>query len=260
MLCVISPAKSLDFTPVDAALKRSEPIFLEDAAQLAKSAGRLSRARLKALMELSDDLAALNYERFKAFDAEPSAEKVKQAALAFSGDTYTGLDYGSLNAEAMDYAQGNLRILSGLYGVLRPMDVIQPYRLEMGRKLKTGRAESLYEYWGERIASAVDSAAKEAGASFILNAASQEYFRATREDALKTPVITPVFLDEKNGAAKTIGFYAKRARGAISRFVLENRIKTVEELAGFDWDGYRFQPGEGDVLRPVFLRAERMAA
>lgn len=260
MLCVISPAKSLDFKPAAPELERGMPDFAEDAVTLARSAGRLSKVRLKALMELSDDLAALNHARFKAFSETPAEEATKQAALAFSGDTYTGLDFASLDRESVAHAQGHLRILSGLYGVLRPLDAIQPYRLEMGRRLKTGRAESLYAYWGTRLAAALDEAAEEAGAGFILNAASQEYFRAAREDVLRTPVITPVFLDEKNGVAKTISFFAKRARGAMTRFVLEQRITKPADLAGFDWEGYQFQSGEGDAQRPVFLRAERLAA
>ncbi|MEO0914850.1 MAG: peroxide stress protein YaaA [Pseudomonadota bacterium] len=260
MLCVISPAKSLDLAPAPPEIPRSAPAFQADAVRLARSAGRLSRARLKALMALSDDLATLNYERFKAFSDAPAEAATKQAALAFAGDTYAGLDFASLDAGSVAYAQGHLRILSGLYGLLRPMDAIQPYRLEMGRRLKTGRAESLYAYWGTRLAEGLDAAAEEAGARFLLNAASQEYFRAAREDALRTPVITPVFLDEKNGVAKTISFFAKRARGAMARFVLEHRIVDAADLAGFGWEGYRFRAEDSAPLRPVFQRSERMAA
>ncbi len=258
MLCVLSPAKSLNFDPANPSVPRTDPAFQADAVKLAKSAGRLSRAKLKALMALSDDLADLNYRRFRAFAAEPTGDSVKQAALAFSGDTYIGLDFQTLSSPDMAYAQDHVRILSGLYGALRPFDAIQPYRLEMGRKLKTGRADSRYAYWDTRLAGALDAAAVEAGAGFILNCASTEYFKAAREDALRTPVITPVFLDEKNGVAKTIGFFAKRARGALTRFVVENRITDPADLAGFDWQGYGFVAADSTPLAPVFFREEML--
>ncbi|QHQ35770.1 peroxide stress protein YaaA [Algicella marina] len=260
MLCVISPAKSLDFSPAAKDLLASEPMFAEDANLLARTAARLSRTRLKALMALSDELAALNHARFQTFSPEPAGNTTKQAALAFAGDTYTGLGFNTLEREAVTYAQDHLRILSGLYGILRPLDAIQPYRLEMGRRLKVGRAESLYDYWGERLAVALDDAAEVAGANFVLNCASQEYFRAARAEKMRTAVVTPVFLDEKNGSAKVISFFAKRARGAMARYVVENRVRDPEALSGFCWEGYAFQKEQSIQLQPVFLRRERIAA
>lgn len=260
MLCVISPAKSLDFASAGPDVPRTVPVFAPDAARLARAAGRLSRARLKTLMELSDDLADLNWRRFKAFKADPARETTRQAGLAFAGDTYIGLDFASLDPASMAHAQENLRILSGLYGILRPFDAIQPYRLEMGRRLKAGRAENLYDYWGTRLAAALDVAAQEAGARAIVNLASAEYFRAARADALKTPVITPVFLDEKAGVARTVGFFAKRARGAMARFVMENQLADPDDLRAFDHNGYRFQGISHDGTTLTFLRAAAAAA
>jgi cytoplasmic iron level regulating protein YaaA (DUF328/UPF0246 family) len=178
----------------------------------------------------------------------------KPAALAFAGDTYQGLEAGSLDADEMAFAQEHLRILSGLYGVLRPLDAIQPYRLEMGSRLKTGRGSSLYDYWGDRIAQALNAQAEALGTDVLINCASQEYFGAVDLNALKPRVITPVFLEEKNGEAKIVSFYAKKARGAMARFIIQHRLTSPEGLRDFDSGGYAYRPDLSDGDRWVFLR------
>ncbi len=251
MLVVISPAKKLDWSAQDVAM--TQPDFGGDAVALASVARELSTAELMKLMGISEKLAALNADRFAAFADEPGADAVRPAALAFAGDTYAGLEAGTLDADALDYAQGHLRILSGLYGLLRPLDAMQAYRLEMGSKLATERGRDLYAWWGARIAEALNAQAAQAGASVIVNCASVEYFSAVSRKALVPEVVTPVFLEEKNGEAKIVSFYAKKARGAMARYIVENRVDTVEGLKAFDTGGYALREVEGDRL--VFVRA-----
>ncbi|MEO1611717.1 MAG: peroxide stress protein YaaA [Pseudomonadota bacterium] len=261
MLTVISPAKKLDWSPVplDSA---TEPELKTEANKLAKVARELSASELRALMSISEPLAKLNAERFRAFMARPKDEVVKPAALAFDGDTYTGLQARAFDEATMGFAQDRLRILSGLYGVLRPMDRMQPYRLEMGSRLATERGRSLYDWWGDKIAKALNKQAKAVGATALLNCASQEYFGAVDRKALRLKVIEPVFLEERDGEAKTISFFAKRARGAMARFAMENRIEDPADLRGFALDGYRFRADGSDETRMIFARAhpEREAA
>lgn len=256
MLVAISPAKRLDFEPEPLKIAASEPAFQADAVSLSITARRLSVAKLQKLMSISPDLAKLNQARFKAFETEPSAELTKPAALAFAGDTYMGLEAGSLDAAEMSYAQDHLRILSGLYGLLRPMDLIQPYRLEMGSRLATRRGKSLYQYWGKRLAEGLTEVAIEVDARALVNCASVEYFGAVDEARLNVPIITPTFLDTKSGEAKVISFFAKKARGAMARFVVQNRVTGGEGLKDFDLGGYKYQPAQSTELNPVFLRAE----
>lgn len=253
MLVVISPAKRLDLRPakgVDASL----PDLQASANDLATYARKLSPARLKRLMGISDTLAKLNADRFKAFEPASSDENSKQAALMFAGDTYAGLEATSLDAEELAWAQDHLRILSGLYGLLRPLDRIQPYRLEMGSRLKTKRGKSLYEYWGSRLSLALNQAAAERGSDVLINCASTEYFSAVDLNALDLRVITPVFLEERDGTAKIVSFFAKKARGAMARFMIQNRISDPETLKQFDTGGYKFNPTASDGDRWVFLR------
>jgi uncharacterized protein len=202
-------------------------------------------------MGISESLARLNADRFRDF----GQMEEKPAALAFAGDTYQGLEAGSLDADEMAFAQDHLRILSGLYGVLRPLDAIQPYRLEMGSRLKTPRGATLYEYWGPRIAEALNAQADTLGTDTLINCASQEYFGAVDLSALKPRVITPVFLEEKNGEAKIVSFYAKKARGAMARFIIQRRLTSPDGIRDFDSGGYAFRPdlSKGDAW--VFLRA-----
>ena len=250
MLVVISPAKKMDMTPVDVA-GTTERAFAEDAAQLAEVARGLDVAALRTLMGISEDLARLNRDRFEAFGEQPR----KPAALAFAGDTYRGLEAATLDEDALRWAQRHLRILSGLYGLLRPLDMIEPYRLEMGSRLATGRGRTLYDWWGDRIARALNETAREAGAKVLVNCASQEYFGAVDAGALALPVVTPVFMEDRQGGPKVVSFYAKQARGAMARFIVENRLTDPEALAEFDAGGYAFSPELSEPGKPVFLRA-----
>lgn len=254
MLAVISPAKRLNWQ-VESPLPVTLPDFQEDARRLATTAKRLPLRDLKALMHLSDDLARLNRDRFAAFALEPNAETDKPAAFAFAGDTYMGLDCASLSEQALGYAQDHLRILSGLYGVLRPLDLIQPYRLEMGSRLKTRRGTTLYAYWGSQISKALNVQADNVGTDILVNCASNEYFGAVDPKTLKPQVVTPVFLEEKNGTAKTVSFFAKKARGAMARYIVETEANRIEDLHGFDFEGYRYDPKNSEPLKPVFRRA-----
>ncbi|MFD2739627.1 peroxide stress protein YaaA [Sulfitobacter aestuarii] len=254
MLVVISPAKRLDWT--ERALETTTPDFQEDAIRLARSARNLTLGKLKALMGLSDDLARLNRERFRAFEAEPGPELTRPAALAFAGDTYQGLEAGSLDAEELAWAQRHLRILSGLYGVLRPLDAIQPYRLEMGSRLKTRRGENLYEYWRDELAQALNDQGEALGTDVLINCASQEYFGAVPLRPLKLRVVTPQFLEDKGDGKgpKIVSFFAKKARGAMARFIIQNRIVEAEAIRDFDSGGYAWQQDLSTPERPAFLR------
>lgn len=257
MLTVISPAKKLDMTALD--LPRTEPALQTDAVSLAKTAKKLTVPELQKLMHISENLARLNADRFKNFSPDPEESQTKQAAFMFAGDTYTGLDVTSFDEDALRYAQDHLRILSGLYGLLRPLDAIQPYRLEMGSRLQTKRGKSLYDYWGTTLSSALNSQAESMNNDLLLNCASQEYFGAVDQKALKLRIITPTFLEDKPDGAKIVSFYAKQARGAMARFVMQNRIDTAEGLHDFDFGGYVYQPDRSKPEAPVFLRADQQA-
>ncbi|WP_424966337.1 peroxide stress protein YaaA [Dinoroseobacter sp. S375] len=253
MLTVISPAKRLDWTvpvPAEATL----PDFQDSAVELAAVARKLKLGELQKLMGLSEDLARLNTERFAAFEADADTDAARPAALAFAGDTYVGLEAGTLSEDEMRYAQDHLRILSGLYGILRPLDLIQAYRLEMGSRLKTERGKNLYDWWGDRIARALNEAATATGSRAIVNCASQEYFGAVDLEALTVPVLTPVFLEDRDGAAKTVSFFAKKARGAMARYVVQNRVTETAGLQDFEIGGYAFDPDRSTAQSPVFVR------
>jgi cytoplasmic iron level regulating protein YaaA (DUF328/UPF0246 family) len=256
MLTVISPAKRLDLDPVTlpGTLTPSEPVFAADAARLARVARRLTVDDLRRLMAISEPLAVLNRDRFRSFSDDPQGDQRHPAALTFAGDTYIGLEARTLSEDALRWAQDRLRILSGLYGLLRPLDAIQPYRLEMGSKLATARAADLYGYWGTRLARALNAQAKTVGTAILVNCASQEYFGAVDKSALKLRVITPVFLEDKAGDPKIVSFFAKQARGAMARFIAENRLTDPASLQDFDLGGYRFQPQRSDGDRWAFLR------
>ncbi len=256
MLALISPAKKLDFSPLDAPLPSSEPIFPKETASLVKVAQKLSLGELQRLMKLSDNLAQLNHQRFKGFTLKGDIENPKQAALAFNGDTYTGLDASSLNQDDLIYAQDHLRILSGLYGLLRPLDLIQPYRLEMGSRLANPQGGDLYDFWGDKLAKSLDQIVTNHPEPAVINLASNEYFKAVKAKALKTRVITPIFKEEKQGVTKVIGLFAKRARGAMARFMIENRLEQPEELKKFTTDGYIYQDVLSDTDNWVFVRKQ----
>ncbi|MEP2892277.1 peroxide stress protein YaaA [Tateyamaria sp.] len=252
MLVVISPAKRLDWAERDVAT--TEPMMQDDAVRLVRTARNLTLGNLKTLMSLSDDLARLNRDRFAAFEDAPDAGLTRPAMLAFAGDTYQGLRAESLSADDTVYAQDHLRILSGLYGVLRPLDAIQPYRLEMGSRLKTRRGVSLYEYWRDDIAKALNAQAETTGTNMLVNCASQEYFGAVPLKALKPQVITPVFMEDKGAGPKIVSFFAKRARGAMARHIVQNQVQNLDGVRAFETDGYQFQPEASDETRLVFVR------
>ena len=258
MLMVLSPAKALDFTPPDAVLSATTPQMTKDIGELAKVTRRLSVRDLRSLMSLSDNLATLNRERFQAFD--PACDDGLQAAIAFNGDVYSGLQARTLDKAGLDWAQDRLRILSGLYGLLRPLDLIQPYRLEMGTRLATRRGASLYDFWGDRIAKALNEAAAGHVDRTLVNLASGEYFGAVDRKALRLPVLNVRFLEEKDGEARIVSFFAKKARGLMARYAIDNRIERADDLRGFDLAGYLFQPGLSKDGEWTFLRPQPLPA
>ncbi|WP_372603847.1 peroxide stress protein YaaA [Actibacterium sp.] len=252
MLVVVSPAKRLDETRPGRAETR--PDFASDATYLAGVAGDLGAPALRKLMKISDNLARLNASRFVQFQADPDLGTLHRAVDIFAGDTYAGLEAATLNDDALRWAQGHLRILSGLYGLLRPLDGIQPYRLEMGSHLSTDRGRNLYQYWADRLALALNDAAQQVGAKALINCASVEYFSAVDPAALKLRVVTPVFMEQRGEEAKIVSFFAKKARGAMARFIVENRLTDVDAIREFDTGGYRFRPDMSEGDRWVFLR------
>lgn len=252
MLVVISPAKRLDWAERD--VPATVPAMQEDAIRLAKTARNLTLGNLQKLMHLSPDLARLNRDRFQAFEDAPGSDATRPAALAFAGDTYQGLEAGTLDADELRWAQDHLRILSGLYGLLRPLDAIQPYRLEMGSRLKTRRGASLYDYWRDDLSKALNAQAAEVGTETLINCASQEYFGAVAPKALKLRVITPQFMELKDGKAKIVSFFAKKARGSMARYIVQNRLTNAEDIKGFDVGGYAFDADLSDGDKWVFLR------
>lgn len=254
MLVVISPAKRLDWAERD--VETTAPAFQEDAIRLVKTARNLTLGRLKGLMDLSDDLARLNRDRFAAFEEAPAAEATRPAALAFAGDTYQGLEAGSLSADEMRWAQDHLCILSGLYGLLRPLDAIQPYRLEMGSRMKTRRGGNLYDYWRDDLSKALNAQAETLGTDVLVNCASQEYFGAVAPKALKLRVVTPAFMEDKGDGKgpRIVSFFAKKARGAMARHIIQNRLTDAEDVTGFTSGGYVYQPGLSTSDKPVFVR------
>ncbi|HBS51369.1 MAG TPA: peroxide stress protein YaaA [Rhodobacteraceae bacterium] len=255
MLVVISPAKKLDWSARD--VKTSTPDFAGDAVELAQVARRLSADELQKLMKISPDLARLNRDRFQSFSETPDPENLRPAALAFAGDTYQGLEAASLDPDEMRWAQDHLRILSGLYGLLRPCDAIQPYRLEMGSRLATAKGKTLYAYWGDRIAQALNNHGRAVGSDVLVNCASQEYFGAVDTAALSLRVVTPAFMEDKPGGPKVVSFHAKRARGAMARFIVQHRLTDPEALYAFDSGGYAYRPDLSEPDRPVFVRSDQ---
>lgn len=255
MLFLLSPAKSLDWSPAPGAAEATAPELLGDAGVLMRRAKRLSVEQLRSLMHISEDLATLNRERFQVITPTPDAEGDRPAALAFNGDVYRGLDARSLNDEDLAWAQAHVGILSGLYGVLRPMDLIQPYRLEMGTRLETRRGKNLYAFWDDRVTKVVNQRVQVSGDPVVVNLASNEYFRVVKKKKLQARLVTPVFKEElPDGKVKVISFFAKWARGAMVRWAIERKVETVDELVGFDAGGYRHRPDLSDGDTWVFTR------
>lgn len=258
MLIVLSPAKSLDFETPAVTDACTQPQFIPEAGKLIERLRQLSPAQIASLMKISDPLAALNHGRYAAWSPQFTRENARQAVLAFNGDVYEGLEASTLAPAELDFVQAHVRILSGLYGVLRPLDLMQPYRLEMGTRLATAAGKDLYAYWGERISTCLNAVLAERRAEALVNLASEEYFRSVKPKLLSAPVITPVFEDWKDGKYKIISFYAKRARGLMARYAAQNRIIRPAGLQAFDSEGYRFDAGASSEHNWIFRR--RLAA
>jgi len=254
MLMVISPAKTLDYDTPPATQRYTQPQHLDHAEQLIEQLRELSPLQIGKLMHLSDKLAALNVARYGSWTPDFTPENAKQALLAFKGDVYTGLNAEDFSEEDFDFAQRHLRMLSGLYGLLRPLDLMQPYRLEMGTKLQNPRGKDLYAFWDERISHWLNEALAEQGDDVLLNLASNEYFGAVKRKALNARIINVDFKDLKNGQYKIISFYAKKARGLMARHVIRERIENPEQLKAFDSEGYRYSPDDSSIDHLVFLR------
>ena len=254
MIILLSPAKSLDFESPLTVQQASLPDFLDRSQLLVDRLRRLSPQEVASLMGISDALAALNASRYAEWTAPYPAGRARQAVLAFNGDVYEGLEARSLSADDLQFAQTHLRILSGLYGALRPLDLILPYRLEMGTRLETRQGKDLYAFWGERITDALNDAVREANAPAVVNLASAEYFKSVKEKKLAVPVVQPVFEDWSGGRFKVVSFYAKRARGVMARFAIRRRCVEPAELKSFDEDGYTFAAEASDAARWVFRR------
>jgi len=256
MLTLLSPAKKLNFDEPKTSLSATKPLFDKDITELARVAKKQSADDLKRLMHISDKLAELNAERFKTFNLDGKSNSAKPAALSFDGDVYWGLDANNMKDEALEYAQDHLRILSGLYGVLRPLDLIQPYRLEMGTKLETKRGGSLYEFWGSKIAAQLIEDMTSHSDQTIVNLASNEYFKAVDKKTLERPVISAKFLNVKDGKSRALMYYAKHARGSMARWIMENRVEKAADLKDFDLDGYKFVAKESTESELVFSRKQ----
>ena len=255
MLMVVSPAKTLDYATPAVTDHCSRPAFLEHSAVLIGLLRQMSPQQLAGLMGISDALAVLNVGRYQQWRADDDKALGKQAVLAFMGDVYEGLDAARFSQDDFDYAQQHLRILSGLYGVLRPLDWMQPYRLEMGTRLVNPRGKDLYAFWGDLITDALNAVLSGQDSPLLLNLASEEYFKAVRPKRLLAPQIDCVFQDRKgSGPYKTVSFHAKRARGLMARFVIQNRIDQPDGLKGFDLEGYRFEPAASEGNRLLFRR------
>ncbi len=254
MLMVISPAKTLDYETPPITERFTLPQHLDHSQQLIELLRDYSPAQISELMHLSDKLAALNVARYGSWTAEFTPDNAKQALLAFKGDVYTGLNVDDFTDDDLLFAQQHLRMLSGLYGLLRPLDLMQPYRLEMGTKLVNPRGKDLYAFWGERISDWLNEALREQGDDVLLNLASNEYFNSVRRKALNARVIDVDFKDMKNGQYKIISFYAKKARGLMARWVIKERIAKPEQLSAFDYEGYRFSADDSSANHLVFLR------
>ena len=253
MITVISPAKTLDFESQPITNCHTQPKFLAQSQALIDELRELSAPGIATLMKLSDKLAGLNMARFQTWTTPFSLDNSKQAVLAFKGDVYTGLDADTMDDEGLAFAQQHLRILSGLYGVLKPLDLIQPYRLEMGTQFANTKGKNLYQFWGGQLREEIETEASQSDA-VLVNLASNEYFKALEAKKLNTRIITPAFKDMKNGQYKMISFYAKKARGAMARFVVQNRLKTKDDLKGFAAGGYCYQPDQSDADHLVFER------
>ena len=257
MLLLISPAKTLDYETPATTAEFSTPGFLADSQALIDQLRELTPPQISRLMGISDKLGDLNFARFHSWQVPFSADNAKQAVLAFKGDVYTGLEAEQMSEQDLQWAQQHLRILSGLYGVLKPLDLMQPYRLEMGTRFENSRGKNLYEFWGDKITTALNDELQAQGSATVINLASNEYFKAVKPKALNADTITPVFKDWKNDKYKIISFYAKKARGMMSRYIIENRIEEPEGIKQFDTAGYQYNEALSSAREWVFTRDEQ---
>jgi len=258
---VVSPAKNLDFDSTVPVTSHTQPALMDQTKVLVSECKKLAPHELSSMMKISDKLAILNAERFSSFSWPFTTQNAKQALFAFNGDVYTGLDAANLTADDVAFSQRHLRILSGLYGVLRPLDLMQPYRLEMGTKLSTKQGKNLYEYWKTSITEQLNDALQESNHTkhddnVLINLASTEYFSSVKKSLLNAKVITPHFRDEKNGNYKIISFFAKKARGLMARYIIQNRINSADELKHFNLAGYEFDQASSADTDLVFKRSE----
>ncbi|MFZ1851411.1 MAG: peroxide stress protein YaaA [Nitrosomonas sp.] len=256
MLIVISPAKTLDFETPPISKEHTQPDFLDDSAELISALKKLEPDEIGRLMSISPTLATLNSNRYLAWNRFLTPENAKQALLAFKGGVYVGLDADTLTEPQLAFAQNHLRILSGLYGLLRPLDLIQPYRLEMGTQFKNQRGKNLYEFWGDKITQALNQTIQQQKIATLVNLASNEYFQAIQIDKLNARVITPVFKDQKNGVYKIISFFAKKARGMMNRYIIQNEISKLEDIKFFDSGGYQFSQDDSTMDQWIFKRKD----
>lgn len=254
MLSIISPAKTLDFKTKVPTDKYSNPDFLKESKILIEQLRKLKPKELAKLMSISDDLANLNFERFLKWGTPFNLENAKQALLAFKGQVYVGLDAKTFNEDDLSFAQDHLRILSGLYGMLRPLDLMQAYRLEMGTDLQNPNGKNLYEFWGTKISDAINKELKNFKTKVLVNLASNEYYKAIKPKLIQGDIITPVFKEAKGNTFKVIAVYAKTARGLMSRFIIKNRIENSDDLKAFDMDGYLFNHDLSTDKEWVFTR------
>lgn len=259
MLALISPAKTLDYETALPTEKFTQPRLLDHSQELIEVASKLSASEIASLMSVSEKIATLNAERFRDWQPEFNFANARQAIFAFKGDVYTGLNAYQLEKKDIDYAQKHLRMLSGLYGLLRPLDLMMPYRLEMGTKLKNTRGNNLYEFWGNTITETINTDLAQAESELLVNIASDEYYKSVKESKIKAEIIKPVFLDQKNGKYKVISFYAKKARGLMARYLLENKIERAEDIKSFNTDGYYFDAESSLKGELVFKRDEQAA-
>ncbi len=256
MLTVLSPAKTLDYETAPITQSATLPRFMDQSALLVEDARGLNPDDIRALMGVSEQIAHLNHERFMNWQSESTSDNAKQAVLAFKGDVYTGLQAETLSEDDLDFAQTRLRILSGLYGLLRPLDLMQPYRLEMGLKFTNQRGKNLYEFWGEQLTDTLNADLVSAKTEVLINLASNEYFKAVKPKLLNADIITPQFKDLKNGQYKMISFFAKKARGLMARYIIDNRITEPEALKSFSEAGYYYSDEQSQGDQWVFLRDE----
>ena len=257
MIILLSPAKTLDFESNPTTEVCTQPDFLKFSKYLMNGLSKLTSVEIGELMSISPKLAELNQQRFQDWTVRHDKKSSKQAILAFKGDVYEGLKAWDFEPEDFEFAQKHLRILSGLYGLLRPLDLMQPHRLEMGTVYANPAGKDLYAFWGDRLSDGLNKDLKDSGSDLLVNLASQEYFKSVQEKKLQGKILTPVFKDEKNGHFKIVSFYAKKARGLMSSFLIRNRIDYVEGMFDFSEAGYRFSTKDSTELAPVFLRSEK---